>query len=89
MKKAELLSTLFVGIDISSSENVVAVMDFESTKPVASFAVPNNEPGAKGMAKKMSTFITLLEQNALHSLVLPQTVYPSGHLAIPALFYLH
>lgn len=33
LKKADLLSTLFVGIDISSRENVVAVMDFESTKP--------------------------------------------------------
>ena len=29
LKKADLLSTLFVGIDISSRENVVAVMDFE------------------------------------------------------------
>ena len=58
MKKADLLSTLFVGIDISSRENVVAVMDFESTKPIASFAVPNNEPGAEEMAKKISTFIT-------------------------------
>lgn len=58
MKKADLLSTLFVGIDISSRENVVAVMDFESTKPIASFAVPNNEPGAEEMAKKISAFIT-------------------------------
>ena len=58
LKKADLLSTLFVGIDISSRENVVAVMDFESTKPIASFAVPNNEPGAEEMAKKISTFIT-------------------------------
>lgn len=43
MKKADLLSTLFVGIDISSRENVVAVMDFESNKPIASFTVPKNE----------------------------------------------
>ena len=44
LKKANILSTVFVGIDISSRENVVAVMDFESTKPIASFAVPNHEP---------------------------------------------
>ena len=44
LKKADILSTLFVGIDISSRENVVAVKDFESTKPIASFAVPNHEP---------------------------------------------
>lgn len=43
LKKADLLSTLFVGIDISSRENVVAVMDFESTKPIASFTVPKNK----------------------------------------------
>lgn len=43
MKKADLLSTLFVGIDISSRENIVAVMDFESTKPIASFTVPKNK----------------------------------------------
>ena len=57
LKKADLLSTLFVGIDISSRENVVAVMDFESTKPIASFGVPNNEPDAEEMAKKISAFI--------------------------------
>lgn len=57
MKKADLLSTLFVGIDISSRENVVAVMDFESTKPIASFAVPNNEPGAGEMVKRISEYV--------------------------------
>ena len=43
LKKADILSTLYAGIDISSRENVVAVMDFESTTPITSFSVPNNE----------------------------------------------
>ena len=81
MKKADLLSTLFVGIDISSKENVVAVMDFESTKPIASFAVPNNEPGAEEMAKKISTFIT--PESGLKRLVigLESTSFYGVHIA--------
>lgn len=81
MKKAHLLSTLFVGIDISSRENVVAVMDFESTKPIASFAVPNNEPDAEEMAKKISTFIT--PESGLKKLVigLESTSLYGVHLA--------
>ena len=81
MKKADLLSTLFVGIDISSRENVVAVMDFESTKPIASFAVPNNEPDAEEMAKKISTFIT--PESGLKKLVigLESTSFYGVHIA--------
>ena len=81
LKKADLLSTLFVGIDISSRENVVAVMDFESTKPIASFAVPNNEPGAEEMAKKISTFIT--PESGLKRLVigLESTSFYGVHIA--------
>ena len=81
MKKADLLSTLFVGIDINSRENVVAVMDFESTKPIASFTVPNNEPGAEEMAKKISTFIT--PESGLKKLVigLESTSFYGVHIA--------
>ena len=81
LKKADLLSTLFVGIDISSRENVVAVMDFESTKPIAYFSVPNNEPGAEEMAKKISTFIT--PESGLKKLVigLESTSFYEVHIA--------
>lgn len=81
MKKADLLSTLFVGIDISSRKNVVVVMDFESTKPIASFAVPNNEPSAEEMAKKISTFIT--PESGLKKLVigLESTSFYGVHIA--------
>ena len=81
LKKADLLSTLFVGIDISSRENVVAIMDFESTKPIASFAVPNNEPGAEKMAKKISEFFT--PESGLRRLVisLESTSFYGVHIA--------
>ena len=46
LKKTDLLSTLFVGIDISSRSNVVALLDFESQKPLQTFSVANNQPGA-------------------------------------------
>ncbi len=81
MKKADLLTTLFVGIDISSRENVVAIMNFESNKPIASFAVPNNEPGAIEMAEKISGFIT--PENGLDRLVigLESTSFYGVHIA--------
>jgi len=44
MKKADLLSTLFVGIDISSHENVVALLDFESAKPILFLLLPITSP---------------------------------------------
>ena len=50
MKKADLLSTLFVGIDVSFRENVACFLDFQSQKPLASFSVPNNQLSASTMA---------------------------------------
>ena len=57
MKKADLLSTLFVGIDISSRSNVVALLDFESQKPLQSFAVGNNQPGAVKLANRLADYL--------------------------------
>ena len=81
LKKADLLSTLFVGIDISSRENVVAVMDFESTKTIATFAVPNNEPGAEEMAKHILEFLNT--ESSLKRLVigLESTSFYGVHIA--------
>ncbi|SCM82704.1 transposase [uncultured Sporomusa sp.] len=56
MKKADLLSTLFVGIDVSSRENVVCALDYESQK-LLRFSVPNNQPGAVEMAKKFHALL--------------------------------
>src|SRR5690625_4653735 len=37
---------LFVGIDVSSKENVVCCLsDHEQAKPLSRFTVPNNRPG--------------------------------------------
>lgn len=57
MKKADLLSTLFVGIDVSSRSNVVALLNFESQKPLTSFAVANNNPGAMELAGRLAAFM--------------------------------
>lgn len=56
MKKAELLSTLFVGIDVSSRENVVCAIDYEAQKHLR-FSVLNNQPGAIMLATKLQEFL--------------------------------
>jgi transposase len=56
MKKADLLSTLFVGIDVSSRENVVCAIDYEAQK-LLRFSVQNNHPGAVEMAEKLKEFL--------------------------------
>jgi transposase len=57
MKKADLLSTLFVGIDVSSRENVVCAIDYEAQK-LLRFSVHNNQPGAVEMAKNLQEFLS-------------------------------
>ena len=57
MKKADLLSTLFVGIDVSSRSNVVALLDFESQKPLQTFTVTNNQPGAIELANRLADYL--------------------------------
>ena len=57
MKKAELLSTLFVGIDIGSRSHVVALMDFESQEPLQTFKVTNNQPGAVKLAHTLAEYL--------------------------------
>lgn len=81
MKKADLLSTLFVGIDISSRENVVCFLDFQSQKPLRSFAVSNNQPGASELAQKIVEFFS--EEHELRQVVvaLESTSYYGIHIA--------
>lgn len=45
MKKIDFLSTLFVGIDVSSKTNVICAIDFECNK-LLNMSVANNHPGA-------------------------------------------
>jgi len=46
MKKIDYLSTLFVGIDISSRENVVSAINFEQEFLIKMKPVPNTQSGA-------------------------------------------
>lgn len=57
MKKADLLSTLFVGIDISSRQNVAVLLDFESQKPLQTLTVDNNQPSALELASRLAAFL--------------------------------
>lgn len=57
MKKADLLSTLFVGIDVSSRENVLCAIDYEAEKHLT-FSVSNNQPGAVVMAERLQKFLS-------------------------------
>ena len=53
MKNHEVLSTLFVGIDVSSKNNVVCAIDFDETRYIE-ISVSNNQPGATVMAEKLA-----------------------------------
>ena len=81
MKKADLLSTLFVGIDISSRENVVALLDFESSKPILSFAVANNQPGAVALAQKLADFLNSHRDLSRLMIALESTSFYGIHIA--------
>lgn len=49
MIKINYMSTLFVGIDVSSKSNVVCAMDFDENRYI-SFSFSNNQPGADELA---------------------------------------
>jgi len=57
MKKLDFLSTLFVGIDVSSKSNVICALDFSSNK-LLEFTVSNNQPGAIELSLKIRTLMT-------------------------------
>ena len=81
MKKADLLSTLFVGIDISSRSNVVALLDFESQKPLQSFAVGNNQPGAVELANRLADFLRSRKDLTKLVVALESTSFYGIHVA--------
>lgn len=77
MIKINYMSTLFVGIDVSSKSNVVYAMDFDENKYIdASFS--NNQPGADDLARKiaecmhkhsqLNTIIVALESTSVYSI---------------------
>ena len=81
MKKADLLSTLFVGIDISSRSNVVAFLDFESQKPLQNFAVGNNQPGAVELANRIATYLRSRKDLSQLVVALESTSFYGVHVA--------
>ena len=77
MIKINYMSTLFVGIDVSSKSNAVYAMDFDENKYIdASFG--NNQPGADELSKKivcciqkhphLNTIIVALESTSVYSI---------------------
>lgn len=67
MIKINQLSTLFVGIDVSSRSNVVYAMDFEKNKSFSS-SFGNNQPGAEFLEKTISEY--MLAHNNLNTIVI-------------------
>ena len=60
LEQADIYSILFVGIDISSRENVVCFLRFGVQQPLKTLPVPNNQPGAQALALTIEN--NLLEQ---------------------------
>lgn len=77
MIKINYMSTLFVGIDVSSKSNVVYAMDFDENKYIAS-SFSNNQPGADQLAELLSecmkkhpnlnTIVVALESTSVYSI---------------------
>ena len=76
MLKINYMSTLFVGIDVSSKTNAVYAMDFEENKYISS-TFGNNQPGAEELAgiiadcmqkhKNLDTMLIVLESTSVYS----------------------
>ena len=74
--KINYMSTLFVGIDVSSKSNVVYAMDFEENKYISS-SFGNNQPGADELTgmiagcmaqhKNLDTIVIALEATSVYS----------------------
>lgn len=77
MIKINYMSTLFVGIDVSSKSNVVCAMDFDENKYISS-SFSNNQPGADELAvtiadcmrkhHDLNTIIVVLESTSVYSI---------------------
>ena len=77
MIKINYMSTLFVGIDVSSKSNVVCALDFDENKYIES-SFKNNQPGANELAKiiancmsgypNLNTIVIALESTSIYSI---------------------
>ena len=77
--KSKILNTLFVGIDVSSTENVLCALDFSGNKLLQIKAL-NNQPGAESI---LDHILSCLDSNSLKYAViaLESTSFYSTHLA--------
>lgn len=79
LMKNKILSTLYVGIDVSSKTNVLCALDFEGNK-LLNLKALNNQPGAESI---LDSIINCLDSNSLKYVViaLESTSFYSTHIA--------
>jgi transposase len=77
--KNDILSTLFVGIDVSSKANVLCALDFQGNK-LLNLKALNNQPGAESI---LDSILDCLSSNSLKFVViaLESTSFYSTHIA--------
>lgn len=80
MKKIDYLSTLFVGIDISSRENVVSAINFEQEFLIKMKPVQNTQSGADQL---QAMLVNILENNTFKTIIigLESTSFYGVHIA--------
>src|SRR5690554_8156818 len=73
------MSTLFVGIDVSSKTNVLCALDFQGSK-LLNLEALNNQPGAESI---LDSILGCLDSNSLEYVViaLESTSFYSTHIA--------
>ena len=94
MLKLNYMSTLFVGIDVSSKTNAVYAMDFEENKYISS-SFGNNQPGADKLVnmiaecmhkhKNLNTILIVLESTSVQRAYFKLPVGQRGSHALQAL----
>ena len=97
MSKINPLSTLFIGIDVSSRSNVVYAMDFEQNK-LLSGSFPNNQPGAEKLEdeirkcmlahQNLNTIVATLESTSVYSIHIANFL-SSSEVLMPFLPYVY
>lgn len=77
--KNNFMSTLFVGIDVSSKTNVLCALDFQGNK-LLNLRALNNQPGAESI---LDSILNCLNSNSLNYVViaLESTSFYSTHIA--------
>src|SRR5690554_4329174 len=77
--KNNFMSTLFVGIDVSSKTNVLCALDFQGNK-LLNLKALNNQPGAESI---LDSILDCLNSNSLQYVViaLESTSFYSTHIA--------